>query len=309
MQTSVIEPRSRGFTLVELLVVIAIIGILVALLLPAVQAAREAARRMSCSNNMKQLGLSMHNYHDTYKKFPYGYAEAGMLTRKRDCWMQRVLPFMEQGPMLDQYQTQNPQWIMDTDPAIKDLQLGGFMCPSDGSTPAFGGSGGPRAGGNGFQGNYVMCTGNSIILHTGPLEGMFFERSSVNFADIVDGTSNTLLASESIRRGNVTTGWGGAGAYWGGARWGGYGFTAEEPPNTMVPDQIYQCKSTTYLGAPCTSLTGANTTRNYARSYHPGGVMSGLADGSVRFISETIDLVTYHAVSTRRRGEPQTLQD
>jgi hypothetical protein len=138
---------------------------------------------------------------------------------------------------------------------------------------------------------------------------MFFERSSVNFADIIDGTSNTLLASESIRRGSTTTGWGGAGAYWGGARWGGYGFTAEEPPNTAVPDQIYQCKSTTFIGAPCTSLMGANTTRNYARSYHPGGVMAGIADGSVRFVSETIDLVTYYAVSTRRGGEAQSFRD
>src|SRR5690348_5835758 len=104
--------RQSGFTLVELLVVIAIIGVLVALLLPAVQAAREAARRTSCSNNLKQLGIALHNYHDTITRFPYGYMETGSL-HLRNCWLQQLLPFFEQKSMYDQYAATNVQWIMD----------------------------------------------------------------------------------------------------------------------------------------------------------------------------------------------------
>lgn len=297
------SPPSRdGFTLVELLVVIAIIGVLVGLLLPAVQAAREAARRMSCSNNMKQLGLAMHNYHDTFQVFPYGYSEGGFATRKRDCWVQRILPFIEQGNMQERYETQNPVWIMDTDATIKDFEIPGMVCPSDGTTP-LGGSGGRRSGGDGFQGNYILATGDGIMFHHQQLRGLFYYQSANKFASIVDGTSNTLMGAESIRGGNETGGWGGAGAYWGGARWGGYGFTALEGPNTTVPDRVYQCKSTSYRNLPCESLTGADETQVFARSHHPGGVEAFLADGSVRFITDTINLVAYRAMSTINQGE------
>ncbi len=295
--------KHRGFTLVELLVVIAIIGVLVALLLPAVQSAREAARRMQCTNHLKQLGLAMHNYHDTFKTFPYGYAENAMVTRKRDCWMQRVLPFMEQQAMLDQYESQNPIWIMDTLPVVKDFQVETFLCPSDGARPAFGDSGGPRANGNGFQGNYVVNTGDTVMFATAALRGLFYYDSKTNFASIVDGTSNTLLVSEAIRRGSQVTGWGGAGSYWGGARWGGYGFTTFEPPNALAPDQVYQCKLTGMKAAPCISIQATDDARNYARSYHPGGVNAALADGSVRFINNGIHLPTYRALGTRQEGE------
>ncbi len=300
-------PRShsqRAFTLVELLVVIAIIGILIALLLPAVQAAREAARRSQCTNNLKQLGLAMHNYHDTFKVFPPGYLNsASMSTCKRDCWMQRILPFIEQSAMQDAYKAQDPVWIMDTDEDVKDAQLAALMCPSDGSKPAFGGSGGLRNGGYGFQGNYVMCTGDQIMDPTAELRGITYHASSSNFASITDGTSNTLLASEAVRRSNATNGWGEPGGYWGGARWGAYGFTTLEPPNTSAPDQIYQCKNTSWPNAPCTSIGGTNDARNYARSYHPGGVNVALADASVQFLSDTVELETYQAMSTRNQRE------
>lgn len=295
----------RGFTLVELLVVIAIIGVLIALLLPAVQQAREAARRMSCSNNMKQLGLSLHNYHDTFKVFPYGWLDSGLMqTLKRDCWYQRILPFIEQGAAYDQYMAWNGQWIMDTPPEIKDLQVEALQCPSDGACPAVGGSGGTRSGGDGFQGSYVGCRGGEIINRTGENSGIFYRASKTKFASIIDGTSNTLAFSEAIIRGsNNTGGWGGPGGYWGGAEWGGFGFTCYEPPNTTVPDRIYACKSTTFPRSPCVSVGSTTEIETYARSYHPGGVMAALCDGSVRFIPETINRQTYQALGTRQNGE------
>jgi len=293
-----------GFTLVELLVVIAIIGILIALLLPAVQAAREAARRSQCTNNLKQIGLAMHNYHDRSKAFPYGYIESPTTLHRRTCWFQEIWPFIEQAPLYDLYMQDTQLWVMDVDPDVRDAQLPAFMCPSDGTQPAFGGSGGDRSGAYGFQGSYVVCTGDGIMYYgTGDLRGMFYRRSDVNFADVIDGTSNTLMASEGIIRGKSTGGWGGAGGYWGGAPHGGYGFTTLEPPNSPLADRVYSCKSTTWPQAPCSSTSGTNDHRNFARSYHPGGANFAVADGSVRFISETINLTTYHAIGTRREGE------
>ncbi|QDV14611.1 hypothetical protein CA51_45190 [Rosistilla oblonga] len=296
-------PTRRAFTLVELLVVIAIIGILVGLLLPAVQAAREAARRMSCSNNMKQLGLAMHNYHDTFRKFPYGYVDSGMVTRKRDCWMQRLLPFFEEGNMQDLYEQQNPEWIMDVDVTIKDRQIAALLCPSDTATPGLGANGGVRSGGAGFQGNYVMCTGDQYMYHTARGRGLIYAYSDTKFSSVTDGTSTSLMGGESIRGGGDTGGWGGAGGYWGGGRWGGYGFTAMEAPNTPVPDQHYTCKSTTYRDLPCISLIGADETRNSLRSRHPGGVQCFRIDGSTQFLSETIQLDVYRAMATIDNGE------
>ncbi len=301
-------PRPSGFTLVELLVVIAIIGVLVALLLPAVQAAREAARRSSCSNNLKQLSIGLHNYHDVHLKFPYGVMETGTF-HVRDCWAQSILPFIEQGPLFDQYQAINTQWIMDIPATIKDVQIKTYKCPSDGSaTNALGNNGGSRGtptAGFGAQGSYVGCTGDTYMLYTAQLRGIFYNNSQTNFATIVDGTSNTLAFSESIIRGSTSSGgWGDAGSYWGGSRWGGYGFTTLEAPNSTLADQVYQCKSTTFPRAPCTSLTGSSdTTRNFARSYHPGGVQGAFADGSVRFFPNTINIVTWRALGTVNQSE------
>jgi prepilin-type processing-associated H-X9-DG protein len=216
------------------------------------------------------------------------------------------LPYIEQNAAYEQYKASGVVWVMDTPPAIKDMVISALMCPSDGAGPAFGGGGGERSGGKGFQGNYVVCTGDAVMrLNTTEMRGLFWNASRTKFANVTDGTSNTLLASEVIIRGSANTGgWGGGGGYWGGGAWGSYGYTAYEPPNTTVSDRIYKCKSTTFPQSPCQSDSGsAGTAEIYARSYHPGGVMTAFADGSVRFLSETINLTTYRALATRAQGE------
>ena len=199
--------KRPGFTLIELLVVIAIIAILIALLLPAVQQAREAARRTQCKNNLKQWGLALHNYHDTFTIFPYGHQEeAGVHpTRRRDCWFQRVLPYIEQANMYAAYEALDAEYIHQiTDQRIIGPISGG-SCPSDPGTPGRGANGGTSA----FQSNYAVsggvgqamtvAAGTNIITVTNmnvpnarTSTGLFYMNSSTGIRDCTDGTSNTL---------------------------------------------------------------------------------------------------------------------
>jgi prepilin-type N-terminal cleavage/methylation domain-containing protein len=293
----------RAFTLIELLVVIAIIAILVALLLPAVQQAREAARRSQCKANLKQIGIAMHNYHDVHGRFPYGYYHSNSY-HGRDTWMQQLMPYYDQAPAYDAYSSSNVRWVMDTPKEIKDLKIPVLMCPSDPSAGGFGGGGGARAGGNGFQGNYVLCTGNTLMTRNSTtLNGIACQNSSIQFKDVTDGASVTLMAGESILRGINTGGWGGAGGYWGGGNHGAYGFTSLETPNTTVADQVYSCKSTTWPEAPCTSIFGGSALRNFTRSYHVGGAHVAMVDGATRFISENISVDVWRAAGSRAGDE------
>ena len=200
------KPHRTGFTLVELLVVIAIIGILVGLLLPAVQAAREAARRMQCQNNLKQLGLAMHMHHDTFKFFPYLRSGGG---QNRHTWAMQLLPFIEQRNLYQTYkntitgvsQTDGFNNHTATDPimvAARQSQITTFFCPSRRGPVSLS----PITAGStvtGMPSDYTACTGNTS---TAPTNGAFMLVNSnhmkavLNFRDFTDGTTNTILLGE-----------------------------------------------------------------------------------------------------------------
>jgi prepilin-type processing-associated H-X9-DG protein len=309
-------------------VVIAIIAILIGLLLPAVQKVREAAARMKCSNNLKQLALALHNYHDTYQQFPRGYYDTGSPpapTRQRENWYQYVLPYLEQQNLYNAYMADTSgfnagdtlnQWIHQMTGSQVTAVVTTLACPSDGSAPGRGGNGGTTA----FQASYAVCAGGvtwangaagaaptSIVGAADP-GGMFYWNSRTRMTDVVDGTSNTLMASEGIIRGNGTGAWGELGGVWGGAPHGSFGFSTYWQPNPAVADRVYSCKATSYPGAPngapCENGNsgGLPGRWNFARSYHTGGVNAAMADGSLRFVQSSIDLTAYRAMGTRADG-------
>ncbi len=302
--------KPKAFTLVELLVVIAIIGILIALLLPAIQESRESGRRLQCQNNVKQISLALHTYHKAYDSFPYGTLdEATTPVRKRDTWFQRIWPYMEYQNNHAEYENFTGAWVMDTPTKIKDLVVPTFVCPSDMRAPGFGAGGGFRSGGYGFQGNYVANAGDDYIKINRPgfadydvyeLNGVFYANSETSIDDIKDGSSNTLFISEVLIRGTRDdNGWGGGGGYWGGGQHAAFGFTAMEPPNANVSDRVWMCKDTTVEESPCTTVGDDINKRIITRSFHSGGVSVSFADGSVRFVSNVIDLVTWKSLATR----------
>jgi prepilin-type N-terminal cleavage/methylation domain-containing protein len=338
-----IRRREWGFTLVELLVVIAIIGILIALLLPAVQAAREAARRAECSNNLKQLGLGLHNYHDVYKTFPFAWMihlPGGDLSQLNiQCWGTRILPHIEQEPLKDQYDDRFPAISMFGPIAAKNealiqTVLETYLCPStpgDGSERLYdsdlssagwplawraapsdytaltgvrgdfarlayanfpGGPSGNREGVMQFNGN---DPGNPAVL----------ERGSSNMASITDGSSNTILVGERVG-GPIVYVKGGApaplgepwdtfrisnGGGWGDFLNGEHWYSGSLYDGNPGPD-----------GGPC-AINCNNVRSQGFYSFHPGGCQFLLADGSARFISETVDAFVLAGISTRQKGE------
>jgi prepilin-type N-terminal cleavage/methylation domain-containing protein/prepilin-type processing-associated H-X9-DG protein len=314
------QRRSAGFTLVELLVVIAIIGVLVALLLPAVQAAREAARRMQCNNHLKQVGLGLHNRHDVHLRFPQGqYNPIGADPTpgspwNRACWWHDLLPFVEQQPLynaLEAYTKATPAppyitWSVNSDgnnPSTpgRNTVVKMFVCPSDKN-----GVKNRTVTGNeqGFHGNYVLCGGSTVFNPTTDttgidLNGLFYVYSKTRFADITDGSSNTLMGGEIMvvkdtnvhdLRGRYYNTWQGNNL-----------FSTLYPPNTTVGDRSNYCINT--REAPCQSLSGTDVVQS-VRSFHPGGGNFLFGDGSVRFVTNAINLTTYQALGTRAGGEP-----
>jgi prepilin-type processing-associated H-X9-DG protein len=297
-------------------VVIAIIAILVTLLLPAVQAARAAARRTQCINNMRQVGLAMINHHDTRGYFPHGnynYVDSTFSTpppyndrQDRRCWMHDILPYMEEGSLFDRFHA-----YMETHPsALGFPDLGtvveSLMCPADPLSPKlhtfWGGLDGVPT--QGFSGNFVACAGDDYFNPTGPASsakrnGVFFAVSKVEISDIVDGASHTALVSEII----LTPDTGShdvRGRYYNPAH-GGVLFSTRITPNTLVPDRFNWCSEDPLPKAPCV-YTGTNMFLS-TRSYHTGGVNLCQADGSVRFVADDVNALAYLALGSRNGQE------
>jgi prepilin-type N-terminal cleavage/methylation domain-containing protein len=300
---------NKAFTLVELLVVIAIIGILVALLLPAIQAAREAARRIQCSNNMKQHAMGTHNYHDTYRGLPFGYVRnpAGGADQSGLVWLRATLPFIEQATLYDgwdygaNYQTNRPGEYGNLN--IIRTVIGAHQCPSDPATKTWNSV--PNY-------NYAVNYGTTDSQRNNPLNGVPFTGAPFEYdtgtprqyrlADITDGTSTTLMLAE-IRQGQVGSDLRGLTWY---KNYGG--FTAYYTPNTTSPDVLDAgfCNNAGNApqGLPCVGTGGSFPNIFFAsRSRHPGGVMVALCDASVRYVSQDIDTTTWRSLAGMRDGE------
>jgi len=322
--------KPRGFTLIELLVVIAIIAVLIGLLLPAVQAAREAARRVQCVNNLKQLGLAMHNYHDVVGSFPIGalgvrspthYPAAGDPTGaiNRRTWAFMILPYIEQSAIYGAVNFSlpfNPPTGAANNTVSSSL-IAVFLCPSDPTTNQIDQD-------NRREGNYMVNWGNSnwaqnMVTAFNPFMGPLVPGESVPFLgapfsmdksfgvrNITDGTSNTLLMAEVIIGATQgTKGYEHRGDLYN-DDYNCFMFNGYTPPNSKFPDWVANgyCRYPYQTNPPCTGTTGgAQNSFNAARSYHSGGVNAVLADGSVKFFKSSINYVTWRALASSNGGE------
>ncbi len=306
--------ENGGFTLVELLVVIAIIGILIALLLPAVQAAREAARRMQCTNNLKQLALAMHTYEAAHKAFPPGALSINNLS-----WNCFLLPFIEQGPLHKQFQeygafnqgTYNNGTNNEGQNKANLLALNGvagFLCPSstdDMATHPSGTLTNPER--KTYTSHYYGVSGPLGInpatnaayraAQTSnqwggfALQGMLQVNASTRLRDVTDGTSNTLLLGEIAN---------GDGANW--CRGVGLGTNPTgNPLDGTGPMGMSSSKNV--VNAINLPLTSVFNNISFS-SRHPGGANFARADGSVDFLPDNVDLTLYKSLATRDGGEP-----
>jgi prepilin-type N-terminal cleavage/methylation domain-containing protein/prepilin-type processing-associated H-X9-DG protein len=323
----------RGFTLIELLVVIAIIGVLIALLLPAVQAAREAARRSQCTNNLKQIALALHNYHDQQGAFPIGWSyfawfdPGWTLPGKRYTLFASILPQLEQQNSFNSINFLLPvyggTYLGVSTPGLYQTtvtltKISSLVCPSDGrQTPlavpaqtSVGYTQSSYAGNGGVTNIINWCSSSNGVSCTGwiPTTGMFGVDSSVNMADVKDGTSNTVMVGECSQFKNdpdsVMNFWT-VGANFGSSV--GNGVTRPQGFVLMI------AKPNASMLIPQPSSSGSSTDRLSTqwqvmgqwgfRSLHPGGANMAFADGSVRFLKETVNISTYQALSTKNLGE------
>ena len=302
--------RVHGFTLVELLVVIAIIGILIALLLPAVQAAREAARRAQSSNNLKQIGLALHNYHSAFRCFPAGtVVNVPTACNGSDCrgtsMMVVILPYMEQSAIEQIYQPYyrtNRAWlnfVSENPQNAANSVIPTYLCPSQGKwgnilnrKDYFGCAGGKTA-------SYRHFRGDSYV------DGVFYVNSFTRIDHVRDGTSSTIAMGESVHPhpygigdgyGNMNVG---GPTYW----FDGGGLYADLPAEQ---GQGYgRCLMTTKYPINSVHIPMTPDFENDVPygSRHPGGAQFVFCDGHVVFLSETIDMAVYQGLSTRDGGE------
>ena len=281
--------KRAAFTLIELLVVIAIIAVLIALLLPAVQQAREAARRTQCRNNLHQLALALHNYHDTHSTFPFGYIprQSPTPTGSGATWGAMILPFVDEMAIYNSLNFAVPldDAATNANNTAVASSLAQFMCPSDPNT-------GPASGGYFFNqqaqavSNYVGNMGTGVApgsgsYQTGNRDGVLVVYSRVRVRDIRDGTSNTILLGET--KDNETN------TYFRQIYFSGYGCSSTR---------------TTSLPINCAKLIGGNGTWSWNfSSMHEGGAFFAFCDGQVRFLSENIDSTTFASLGTRAGNE------
>jgi prepilin-type N-terminal cleavage/methylation domain-containing protein len=315
--------KRLGFTLVELLVVIAIIGVLVALLLPAVQAARESARRSRCINNLKQIGVAVHNYENTFRTFPVGAYDCCYGT-----WLLSCLPYIEQSSLYQLYQRPGAmegfggamgadiRYGTAVNLPVTRTQLAVYTCPSDTKSADLG-----IISGVTFH-NYVSNYGNTVrgrlnsqgiafggapfILVINPIKNPGFVTDQKNpqftkFADVTDGLSTTLMFSETVQgKGGDLRGF----AWWG----GGSHFETFLTPNSPQPDRTEQsCTPTVKLNPPCVNRVVGDPNLEEtiaARSRHPTGVQASMCDGSTHFVSNNVDLATWRSLGTAAAGDP-----
>ena len=275
----------RAFTLIELLVVIAIIAILIALLLPAVQQAREAARRTQCKNGLKQLGLSMHNYHSTYRNFPPSmiYADTAATGSESRWWSWNVmlLPYMDQAPLYQKFDINidglfSPEAVVNTEFTSAILPM--LQCPSDPNAGVFED---PSVPIRLATTNYIGCRGSERWPQPG--NGIFPERNvSVNFRDVTDGTSNTIMIGERVVEQNKVTPW-----------WA----VASGYDSHGLGDQVLDSSEGLFPGT-----IGSGVDARHWWSLHTGGGQFLLSDGSARFISNNINHQTLLDLSSRNDG-------
>lgn len=322
------SPRRAGFTLVELLVVMAIIGVLIGMLLPAVQRTRETANRMSCTNNMKQLGIAMHNYLDSNHCFPAGYLnktvpEYPLLppSKFRWSWEAQLTPYLEQSNVYNSLNLNIP--LYDASNNVFPVNQGGvscqvptFLCPSDPQVQVY-----PNFG----QTNYVACLGSGINGGSRTkADGICYNSSHTTVQGITDGLSNTALFSEQIlgpggptitppdqpdvrlhygRKpanapvsdaicAGITQWLTDRGGKWADGEVQYSLYDHHYPPNP----QVWDCIAFEYSWKP-------------ARSRHQGGVNLALADGSVRFVANNVSLQIWQALGSRDGGESFSNQD
>jgi prepilin-type N-terminal cleavage/methylation domain-containing protein/prepilin-type processing-associated H-X9-DG protein len=296
-----LRPRLRGFTLIELLVVIAIIAILIALLLPAVQQAREAARRAECKNKLKQLGIAIHNYHDTHSTFPMS-ALAMNATRPQShgfSWIVMTFPFFDQTTLYNRLNFNVINLDTSTTPVnnrqLIQTPIASLICPSDPTTAVrndlalwwyWPGMTTSNQAGRGPAAitTYMGC--QAVGFDTYPPDGIF-ERSpavAVRMRDITDGTSNVIAAGERSPSWSPWAAWGASNGAW------------------MLTDYTPNQYTKTYGWKPDPSEAGGP--KYAASSWHQGGVQFLMADGSVHFISENIHFQTYQQLSRMQDGLP-----
>ncbi len=297
--------KTVAFTLVELLVVITIIGILIALLLPAVQAAREAARRMQCSNNVKQTMLAMHLYHEAAGLFPCGISETAV-NGSFATWMDDVLPYLERENLQNQLNLKAawPTPYMQINKWVFRTVISTYCCPSDATGDGSGREKGSDLKHNasdavGFsRSNIVGCFNpDGGVLEPSKRRAVFGKNQRRSLDDVVDGTSNTIMISEMIAGPDGSADARGRWYYDFGCHYE-HLYNPNSPTDTMdagwasdglcVPDKVYCDYNASWWGM--VTFT--------ASSHHPGGVNVGLADGSVRFVNDTVDIAAWQAAAS-----------